>query len=118
MVCDTGHNKGGIQYIVEQLSMQNYRQLHIVMGMVNDKDISGVLAMLPKKAIYYFTKASVSRALNEKEVQRLAGEAGLHGETYPSVKEAVEAAKNNADTEDFIFVGGSTFVVADLLSSL
>ena len=118
MICDTGHNKGGIQYIVQQLSYQKYDRLHIVIGMVNDKDIRGVLDMLPRNAIYYFTKASVNRALNEKEVQRLAGEAGLHGETYPSVKEAVEAAKNNASAEDFIFVGGSTFVVADLLSSL
>ena len=118
MVCDTGHNKGGIQYIVEQISNQNYRQLHIVMGMVNDKDISGVLAMLPKEATYYFTKASVNRALSEIEVQNMAGKAGLRGETYPSVKEAVEAAKNNAHPEDFIFIGGSTFIVADLLSSL
>ena len=118
MICDTGHNKGGIQYIVEQISNQNYRQLHIVMGMVNDKDISGVLAMLPKEATYYFTKASVNRALSEKEIQNLAGKAELHGETYPSVKEAVEAAKNNAHAEDFIFIGGSTFIVADLLSSL
>ena len=118
MICDTGHNKGGIQYIVEQISNQNYRQLHIVMGMVNDKDISGVLAMLPKEATYYFTKASVNRALSEKEIQNLAGKAGLHGKTYPSVKEAVEAAKNNAHAEDFIFIGGSTFIVADLLSSL
>ena len=118
MICDTGHNKGGIQYIVEQISNQNYRQLHIVMGMVNDKDISGVLAMLPKEATYYFTKASVNRALSEKEIQNLAGKAGLQGETYPSVKEAVEAAKNNAHAEDFIFIGGSTFIVADLLSSL
>ena len=118
MICDTGHNKGGIQYIVQQLSYQKYDRLHIVIGMVNDKDIRGVLDMLPRNAIYYFTKASVNRALNEKEVQRLAGEVGLHGETYPSVKEAVEAAKNNASAEDFIFVGGSTFVVADLLSSL
>ena len=118
MVCDTGHNKGGIQYIVEQISNQSYRQLHIVMGMVNDKDISGVLAMLPKEATYYFTKASVNRALSEKEIQNLAEKAGLHGETYPSVKEAVEAAKNNAHAEDFIFIGGSTFIVADLLSSL
>jgi len=118
MICDTGHNKGGIQYIVEQLSNHHYHQLHIVIGMVNDKDISGVLAMLPKEATYYFTKASVNRALNEREIQRLGGEAGLQGETYPSVKEAVEAAKKNAEAEDFIFVGGSTFVVADLLSSL
>ena len=118
MICDTGHNKAGIQYIVEQLSRQTYRQLHIVMGMVNDKDISGVLAMLPKDAIYYFTKASVSRALNENEVKRLAGEAGLEGNTYPSVKNAFEAAQASAYPDDFIFVGGSTFIVADLLSIL
>ena len=116
--CDTGHNKAGIQYIVEQLSRQTYRQLHIVMGMVNDKDISGVLAMLPKDAIYYFTKASVSRALNENEVKRLAGETGLEGNTYPSVKDAFEAAQASAYPDDFIFVGGSTFIVADLLSIL
>ena len=116
--CDTGHNKAGIQYIVEQLSRQTYRQLHIVMGMVNDKDISGVLAMLPEDAIYYFTKASVSRALNENEVKRLAGEAGLEGNTYPSVKDAFEAAQASAHPDDFIFVGGSTFIVADLLSIL
>lgn len=116
MVCDTGHNKAGIQYIVEQLSSQTYRQLHIVIGMVNDKDISGVLALLPKDAVYYFTKATVSRALSETEVQRLAGEAGLEGKTYPSVREAVKAAQASASPDDFIFVGGSTFIVADLLS--
>lgn len=114
--CDTGHNKAGIQYIVEQLHHQNYKHLHIVIGMVNDKDISGVLAMLPKDATYYFTKASVSRALDEHEVQRLASEAGLKGNTYPSVKEAFEAANSHAQADDFIFVGGSTFVVADLLN--
>lgn len=116
MVCDTGHNKAGIQYIVEQLSVQTYRRLHIVIGMVNDKDIRGVLALLPKEATYYFTKASVSRALDETEVQRLAGEAGLEGKTYPTVREAVQAALASASDEDFIFVGGSTFIVADLLS--
>ena len=116
MICDTGHNKAGIQYIVEQLSHQTYRQLHIVIGMVNDKDISGVLALLPKDAVYYFTKATVSRALSETEVQRLAGEAGLKGTAYPSVREAVQAAQASASPEDFIFVGGSTFIVADLLS--
>lgn len=115
VICDTGHNKGGIQYIVEQLSKQSYRQLHIVMGMVNDKDISGVLAMLPKEAVYYFTKASVSRALNETEVKRLATEAGLSGTTYPDVKSAYQAALSTACAEDFIFVGGSTFIVADFL---
>ena len=115
--CDTGHNKAGIQYIVEQLGHQSYRHLHIVIGMVNDKDITGVLAMLPKDATYYFTKASVSRALGEEEVQRLANEAGLYGKTYPSVKEAFEAAQASAHPDDFIFVGGSTFIVADLLAN-
>ena len=115
LVCDTGHNKGGIQYIVEQLKTQEYRQLHIVMGMVNDKDISGVLAMLPKEATYYFTKASVNRALPENEVQRLANQAGLAGNTYPNVEEALKAALDAAHPDDFVFVGGSTFIVADLL---
>ena len=115
LVCDTGHNKGGMGYIVEQLSRQSYRQLHIVLGMVNDKDISGVLAMLPKEAIYYFTKASVSRALPEQEMQKLAGEAGLCGEAYHDVDSAVEEALSKAHPDDFIFVGGSTFIVADLL---
>ena len=115
-ICDTGHNKGGIQYIVEQLSMQKYNRLHIVIGMVNDKDISGVLALLPKNATYYFTNASVSRALPATEVQKLAAQNGLSGNTYSSVKEAYEAALSSACPDDFIFVGGSTFIVADLLS--
>lgn len=115
LICDTGHNLGGIEYIVEQLSHQTYRQLHIVLGMVNDKDIRGVLALLPKEATYYFTKASVHRALPEQEVQRLAGEAGLLGNAYPDVESAVQATLSVAHPEDFIFVGGSTFIVADLL---
>ena len=115
--CDTGHNKAGIELILKQLSIQKYHHLHIVIGMVNDKDIRGVLDMLPRNATYYFTKASVSRALNEREVQRLAKEvAGLEGNTYPTVKEAFEAANANAQKDDFIFVGGSTFIVADLLN--
>jgi dihydrofolate synthase/folylpolyglutamate synthase len=117
VICDTGHNKGGIQYIVEQLSMQKYNRLHIVIGMVNDKDISGVLALLPKNATYYFTNASVSRALPATEVQKLAKPHGLSGNTYNSVKEAYETALSSARPDDFIFVGGSTFIVADLLST-
>ena len=118
VICDTGHNKGGIQYIVEQLSMQTFHRLHIVIGMVNDKDISGVLALLPKDATYYFTNASVSRALPATEVQKLAEQNGLSGNTYSSVKEAYEAALSSACPDDFIFVGGSTFIVADLLGNL
>ena len=117
MICDTGHNKAGIEYIVKQLSAQEYRQLRIVLGMVNDKDISGVLAMLPKEATYYFTKASVSRALSEEKVKELAQQAGLQGNTYPNVEEAVQAACSEAHPDDLIFVGGSTFIVADLLKN-
>ena len=117
-ICDTGHNKAGIQYIVEQLARQNYRQLHIVMGMVNDKDITSVLALLPKDATYYFTQASVSRALPATEVQHLAERIGLSGQTYATVKEAYQAALASAHPDDFVFVGGSTFIVADLLSFL
>ena len=83
--------------------------------MVNDKDISSVLQELPKDATYYFTKASVKRALSEKELQSLAMQSGLHGDTYPDVETAVTAAKEKANKNDFIFVGGSSFIVADLL---
>ena len=107
LICDTGHNVGGISYIIEQLN--------IVIGMVNDKDISGVLSMLPKNATYYFTKASVKRALSEKELQSLAMQSRLHGDAYPDVETAVAAAKEKANKNDFIFVGGSSFIVADLL---
>lgn len=118
IVCDTGHNVGGMTYIAEQLSRQKYEKLHIVMGMVNDKDISGVLALLPKEAEYYFTKATVKRALHETELKELAGQAGLNGNSYPDVPQAFEAAKANASEKDFIFVGGSSFIVADLLTYL
>lgn len=117
LVCDTGHNVGGITYVVEQLRQQSCHQLHIVIGMVNDKDISGVLALLPKEAIYYFTQASVNRALPAKQLLHLATEAGLKGKAYASVKNAVRAAMKKSLPEDFIFVGGSNFIVADLLES-
>ena len=116
LVCDTGHNVGGIRYIAEQLRQQVCRQLHIVIGMVNDKDIRGVLALLPREAAYYFTQASVKRALPAGQLARLAGEAGLMGEAYPDVSSAVRAAQEKSLPEDFIFVGGSTFIVADLLA--
>lgn len=116
MVCDTGHNVGGMQYIARQLRQQKCRHLHIVIGMVNDKDISGVLALLPKEAKYYFTRASVKRALPEDQLRQLAVAAGLRGDCYPDVPTAVKAALAQSTPEDFIFVGGSTFVVADLLA--
>ncbi len=117
LICDTGHNVGGITYITEQLKQQSYRKLHMIIGMVNDKDIHGVLALLPQEAEYYFTKASVRRALPECELAQLASEAGLQGNCYPDVPSAVRAAQEKSLPEDFIFVGGSSFIVADLLAN-
>lgn len=117
-VCDAGHNVGGIQYTVQQLKMQKYDHLHIVMGMVNDKDISGVLAMLPQEATYYFTQASVKRALPTAEFKKLAEKYGLKGNEFPNVETAFQAARKAADDKDFIFIGGSCFIVADLLTYL
>lgn len=115
LICDTGHNTGGMQYIACQLRNEHYDTLRIVIGMVNDKDISGVLAMLPKEATYYFTRASVPRALPQDQLEALATRAGLKGRSFPTVKEAVTAAQKESRPEDLIFVGGSTFIVADLL---
>ncbi len=117
LICDTGHNVGGITYLVKQLEEQNYRKLHIVIGMVNDKDIKGVLELLPKHAEYYFTKASVKRALPETELAELAKRAGLIGNCYKDVPTAVKVAQEKSLPEDFIFVGGSSFIVADLLAN-
>lgn len=117
LICDTGHNIGGMTYITRQIQTMEYDRLHIVIGMVNDKDIRGVLGLLPQEATYYFTKASVKRALPEEELKKTAGEFGLQGEAYPTVAEAVRAAQEKSLPKDFIFAGGSSFIVADLLAS-
>ena len=116
LICDTGHNIGGFQYIVPQILAQPCKLLRIVFGMVNDKDINAVLALMPKHAIYYFAQASVARALPSQELQALAAKHELHGSTYSTVAEATRAALTEADKEDFIYVGGSSFIVADLLA--
>ena len=115
IICDTGHNIGGIKYITEQLSKMKYDKLHFVIGMVNDKDINGVISLLPENAVYYFTQASVKRALPAEEIKKIGNSHGLKGEAYKNVKEALYAAKQNASEKDMIFVGGSTFIVADLI---
>lgn len=117
MICDTGHNEDGIKEVLENLRMHQYKQLHFVLGVVNDKDVSSILKLLPREAIYYFTKASVPRALPENELKQKAEEFLLKGNTFPSVKKAIEAAKEKAKANDLIFIGGSTFVVADALAS-
>ena len=116
-ICDTGHNIGGMQYIVGQLASTPHEKLHFIIGMVNDKDIDSVLGILPKDAEYYFTQASVQRALSAESLAIKAGKVGLKGVVITDVKEAYRKAQQNATKDDLIFVGGSTFVVADLLKT-
>ncbi len=117
IVADTGHNVAGIEYIVNQLKFQTYKTLHIVIGMVNDKDISSVLNILPKNAVYYFTQANIPRALPAIQLQKKAESFNLNGTSYESVKQAVEIAIKNADKDDFIFIGGSNFIVGEALAA-
>lgn len=116
-ICDTGHNVGGISYIVKQLKETPHEQLHIIIGMVSDKDISTVLTLLPKDARYYFTQASVKRAMAAETVAKMAHDHGLCGNAYENVESAYLAAKKFAQNNDLIYIGGSTFVVADMLNS-
>lgn len=116
VVCDTGHNTGGWQYLSRQIKAQRCRQLRIVFGMVDDKDINSVMEMLPKDATYYFTNATTHRAIPAKKVRQTGEKHGLKGSCYNSVNEAYEAALKDAANDDFVFVGGSSYVVADLLS--
>jgi len=97
--------------------MVKCEKMHIVFGMVNDKDIDSVLEMLPKQAIYYFTKAETKRALNEQSIRLLAVNHGLSGNSYSSVDKAYRAAMEQAGENDFVFVGGSSYVVGDFLKT-
>ncbi|MFN2313389.1 MAG: folylpolyglutamate synthase/dihydrofolate synthase family protein [Bacteroidales bacterium] len=115
MVCDTGHNREGLEYVVRQIKTTPKNALHMVLGFVSDKDLSSVLPLFPHDARYYFTRASVPRALDEKFLMAEAVKYGLAGDSYPSVAEALGAAQAAAGPDDMIFIGGSTFVVADAL---
>lgn len=117
VICDTGHNVGGWQYLSKQIKETPHNHLHIVFGMVDDKDIYGVMTLLPKDATYYYTKADNKRALSEQSIKIFGEQLGLQGETYPTVKDAYTAALNAATKDDFIFVGGSSYVVGDFLKS-
>ncbi len=115
IVCDTGHNEAGIRFVAEQLKRQKYDRLHIVIGVVSDKKIDKILSLLPKDATYYFTKAQIPRALDEHALMAQAETYGLYGHSYSTVKQAFKAAKDNASPDDFIFIGGSNFTVAEIL---
>ncbi len=114
-ICDTGHNKEGLEYVINQINRIPKKRLHMVIGFVNDKDLSLVLPIFPQNAIYYFTKASVDRALDENILKDRAEAYGLKGSSYPDVKTAMNTASGVAAPDDLIFIGGSTFVVADAL---
>ncbi|MBK6397718.1 MAG: bifunctional folylpolyglutamate synthase/dihydrofolate synthase [Bacteroidetes bacterium] len=115
VICDVGHNKAGIEFIVQQISQCKFEKLHMVIGVVNDKDVSGILELLPANASYYFCKANIPRALDAEELKNLAKAYNLNGNAYESVSKAISAAKSNSSLSDMIFIGGSTFVVAEAI---
>lgn len=115
IICDTGHNEAGVALILDQLQKEDFRQLHIVWGMVGDKDINSILRMLPKSAIYYFCKPDIPRGKDAELLKREAVRFGLSGKSYASVSNALAEAKKNTFKEDLIFIGGSTFTVAEVL---
>ena len=116
IIADTGHNEDGIKAVLDNLKRYSYTKLHFILGVVNDKDITKILKILPTDAEYYYCKASVPRALDEKELCRLGKEAGLKGSAFKTVTDALTKAKKHAKKSDLIFVGGSTFTVADALN--
>lgn len=115
IVCDTGHNEAGISYVVEQILQQKFTDLHIVLGFVKEKDVEHVLDLFPKNAHYYFCKPNIPRGLEVGKLFEIASKKNLIGQAYESVEKALNAAKENANPTDFIFIGGSTFVVAEVV---
>jgi dihydrofolate synthase / folylpolyglutamate synthase len=114
VVCDTGHNLDGLREVVTQIQAQTFEKLHFVLGVVRDKDLSSILSILPKDAFYYFCEAKIPRAMKAEELANVAGTFGLKGKVVTDVNEAVHHAHRVAAPEDMIFIGGSTFVVAEL----
>lgn len=115
IICDTGHNEDGIKEVIKNIENTAFNQLHIVFGVLKDKDVSSILAMLPKTASYYFCQPDIPRAKPVAELIAEAEQGGIIGEGFLTVADALAAAKNNADSNDMIFIGGSTFVVAEVV---
>ena len=114
VICDTAHNKEGLQMVLKQIQEEAYTQLHIILGVVDDKSLDNILPLFPKSAIYYFCKPNIPRGKNAAELQLKALEFGLKGDVYKSVMAAFQSALMNANTTDLVYAGGSTFVVAEL----
>ena len=115
VIADTAHNSHGLNPVMQQISGLDFDRMHVVLGTVNDKVLDSVLPLFPKNAIYYFCKPNISRGLDANELKRIAANFGLHGNVFESVNQAYDAALSRANISDFIFVGGSTFVVAEIL---
>jgi dihydrofolate synthase / folylpolyglutamate synthase len=114
VICDTAHNKNGLEIVLNQIQKESFENLHIVLGVVNDKELDQVLPLFPKNARYYFCKPNIPRGLDANLLQEKAFSFSLQGRIYTSVTDAYNSAKNNSTKEDFIYIGGSTFVVAEL----
>ena len=115
VVCDTAHNKEGLAYVLKQIKRQRFEKLHMVIGFVSDKDVGSALELFPKDALYYFVRPDIPRGMDAETLRKLAHEHGIDGKTHGSVKQGLEAAKANAMPEDMVFVGGSNFVVAEVV---
>jgi len=115
IICDTAHNKEGLSYVMQQLEKETFKKLHMVIGMVNDKNIDSVLDLFPKKAMYYFCKPDIPRGLDAEILKQHFIGKGYKGNAYQSVNEALEFAKKQAKNDALIYVGGSTFVVAEII---
>jgi dihydrofolate synthase/folylpolyglutamate synthase len=115
IICDIGHNEDGIKQVTQQIAELHFNKLHFVFGVVKDKNIDTILSLLPEKAQYYFCQANIDRAMEVEELAKKAIKSGLKGAAHTSVKQALETAKKNAKKGDLIFVGGSAFVVTEVL---
>jgi len=114
VICDTAHNREGLLFVMKQLEREKFSNLHFVLGLVNDKDLKNILSLLPKKATYYFCKPDIPRGLDAEKLRDEAASQGLTGAVFKSVSKAYDQALLNADVDDVIYIGGSTFVVAEL----
>ena len=117
VVCDTGHNVGGWTYLSQQLNQVECKKMHIIFGLVDDKDMDGIMNLLPQNAVYYFTKTNNKRAVSENVLKIIGEQHGLHGESYPSVVDAWQKARKSCASDDFVFIGGSSYIVADFLKN-
>jgi dihydrofolate synthase / folylpolyglutamate synthase len=115
VICDTAHNPAGLAYVFSQLAKENYKNLHFVLGVVNDKNLEAILPLFPKEADYYFCRPDIPRGLEAQELQKKAVKFNLKGAVFASVSQAYKEALKKADKADLIFVGGSTFVVAEVV---